>query len=497
MPGDAHRDVPDVALTSSTHDGYLVAMNGELYVIGGTSAATPSLGGLMVLVGQKSGGRLGNANPALYALAAKQSSGGAPVFHDITSGNNTVPGVTGYSAAAGYDLATGLGSVDASLLVNHWNDVSVPTPALQLNESAASLSFLQGSSSTVTLDVAVSGGFNAVVSLSANTLTAGLTASFAPASLAAPGSGAATLKVSAASGMAPGSYDLLITATGGGVSQTAPLTVTILQNCTYSINPSSASLSAAAGSYSFAVTTQSGCTWAAATTTNWIALAGGTPGNGSGKVTYSVALNNSGSTRTAAISAGGLAFTVTQAAASAVFVLNPTSANFPVTGGTGSIAIAATPSSASWIAFSNASWISITGATSGTGSKMVTYTVSSNSSGGARSASLTIAGLTFAVSQAGATSCSYQISLSPITSGLKGFVGSVSVTTSAGCQWTAASNASWLAITSGSSGSGSGTVSYLAAPNTATSSRNAVLTVAGFTIDLTEASASRTAIVIL
>jgi len=125
------------------------------------------------------------------------------------------------------------------------------------------------------------------------------------------------------------------------------LTVTILPNCSHSITPASASVSTAAGSYSFAVTTQTVCTWTSATTANWIALPTGTLGNGNGKVTYAVA-NNAASTRTGAINVGGLAFTVTQAAASAVFVLNPTSEAFPVTGGIGSIAISATLSSASW-----------------------------------------------------------------------------------------------------------------------------------------------------
>jgi pseudomonalisin len=42
------------------------------------------------------------------------------VFHDITAGNNSVPGVTGYAAGPGYDLATGLGSVDANVLASSW-----------------------------------------------------------------------------------------------------------------------------------------------------------------------------------------------------------------------------------------------------------------------------------------------------------------------------------------------------------------------------------------
>ncbi|HYK17749.1 MAG TPA: hypothetical protein VEV37_06995, partial [Bryobacteraceae bacterium] len=68
-------------------------------------------GGLMSLAVQKAASRLGNANPVLYALAANQASAGTTLFHDVTSGNNSVPGQTGFSAGAGYDLVTGLGSV--------------------------------------------------------------------------------------------------------------------------------------------------------------------------------------------------------------------------------------------------------------------------------------------------------------------------------------------------------------------------------------------------
>ena len=61
---------------------------------------------------------------ALFAGNRQLAAGGSAVFHDITSGNNGVPGVTGFNAGTGYDLATGLGSVDANLLVNHWTDAS-------------------------------------------------------------------------------------------------------------------------------------------------------------------------------------------------------------------------------------------------------------------------------------------------------------------------------------------------------------------------------------
>ena len=122
VPADGRRDVPDVSLTAASHDGYIIGLHGGLAVVGGTSAAAPAFAGLMGLVVQSAAARQGNANSKFYALAGKQAAGGALVFNDTTSGNNGVPGLAGYNATPGYDLATGLGSVDANVLVTHWAD---------------------------------------------------------------------------------------------------------------------------------------------------------------------------------------------------------------------------------------------------------------------------------------------------------------------------------------------------------------------------------------
>jgi hypothetical protein len=130
VPDDGKRDVPDVALTASfLYDPYLLVYRGALAYGGGTSASAPAFAGMPVLLnhylvarGAQRKAGLGNLNQMLYALA--QTSPEA--FHDITSGNNMVecqvgsPDCTsefiGYSAGAGFDLATGLGSVDLANL---------------------------------------------------------------------------------------------------------------------------------------------------------------------------------------------------------------------------------------------------------------------------------------------------------------------------------------------------------------------------------------------
>jgi uncharacterized protein (TIGR03437 family) len=134
VPADGARDVPDVSFAASPdHDGYLVVINGKVGIIGGTSAATPVFAGIVTLLnhylvsnGTISKAGLGNINPTLYGLARSTTN----VFHDVTLGNNIVPckvgtlncttGTMGYSTTAGYDLVTGLGSVDAFNLASSW-----------------------------------------------------------------------------------------------------------------------------------------------------------------------------------------------------------------------------------------------------------------------------------------------------------------------------------------------------------------------------------------
>jgi subtilase family serine protease len=225
VPADGKRDVPDVSLSAAGHDGYLMYQSGGLYVVGGTSASSPSFAGAMALVIQHTGARQGNANTAFYSLASKQRAGGASVFHDITSGNNSVPGLTGFGATTGYDQATGLGSIDASVLVSHWSDATA-TPSFHASASSTSLSVTAGSNGSLSLNVAVSGAFNAAVAFSVTGLPSGISATFTPATLPAPGSGASTLKLTATSLAKAGTYSVTVSATSGTTKQPIGLSIT-------------------------------------------------------------------------------------------------------------------------------------------------------------------------------------------------------------------------------------------------------------------------------
>jgi len=228
VPADGKRDVPDVSLSAAVHDGYLIFMNGENLVCGGTSAASPSFAGLMALVVEKTAARQGNANPVFYSLANDQRFGGAAVFHDVKVGNNSVPGVTGFSAVAGYDLASGLGSVDGNLLVSHWKDAA-GAAAVHLSVSSSAVSVVRGGAGAkVSARVSLSGGFDAPVALTVKGLPAGVSATLAPAALAAPGAGTSVVSLTASSTAKPGRYTTTVSAAGGsGVAQNAVVSLTV------------------------------------------------------------------------------------------------------------------------------------------------------------------------------------------------------------------------------------------------------------------------------
>ncbi|HET9793700.1 MAG TPA: S53 family peptidase [Thermoanaerobaculia bacterium] len=134
VPADGKRDLPDVSLAAATHDGYFVFQgdNGGGATIGGTSAASPAMAGIMALIVQKAGARQGNANRGFYPLASAQSAGSGPaVFHDVVSGDSDLVGLAGGKCGPGFDLVTGLGSVDAFALANAWESLpreTIPPP---------------------------------------------------------------------------------------------------------------------------------------------------------------------------------------------------------------------------------------------------------------------------------------------------------------------------------------------------------------------------------
>jgi hypothetical protein len=169
-------------------------------------------------------------------------------------------------------------------------------------------------------------------------------------------------------------------------------------SCNYSITPASQSFPSAGGTSSVAVTAPAGCSWSAASGASWVTVTSGASGAGNGTVTYSVAPNSGASPRSATITIAGQAFTVTEVAGSCSSTLAPSGKGFTPQGGSSSVVVTA---SCAWTASSGASWITITAGSSGTGNGTVFYSVAANATVSSRVGTLSIAGQTFTVMQAG------------------------------------------------------------------------------------------------
>jgi subtilase family serine protease len=211
VPNNNSRYIPDVSFLAG--DGFVSALwtvcdnstqssgnttvtedcsvdsSGNFYFdgVGGTSAATPTFASILALVVQKTGLRQGQAAPVLYSLF--NSGNAASVFHDVTTGNNSVPCTlttyntadcltdsvgslfeSGYDTNAGYDLATGLGSVDATALVNNWSNASaLLTPTLTITPSSTEIA----PSQSFTVAVTVAGASGSATPTGSVTLSTG------------------------------------------------------------------------------------------------------------------------------------------------------------------------------------------------------------------------------------------------------------------------------------------------------------------------------------
>jgi subtilase family serine protease len=115
------RGVPDVSYNAALISSILIyesfdpTVSPGYTLIGGTSAATPQWAAIDAIANQADG-NLGFLTPRLYQIYDNKAAY-ALAFHDITAGNNTWDGITGYSAAPGWDAATGLGTPDVHNLV--------------------------------------------------------------------------------------------------------------------------------------------------------------------------------------------------------------------------------------------------------------------------------------------------------------------------------------------------------------------------------------------
>jgi len=224
-----YRNGPDVAAEANfdfyvCHDG--ICQTGY----GGTSFAAPMFAGYLALANQQAIANgvpaPGFINPTIYPLGL--SGGYAAAFHDITSGSNGFPAVTGY------DLVTGWGSPNGPGLINALTGPQGPSFTLTANPNA--LTIQQGSQGTSTITVVPAGGFNGSVTLSASGLPSGVTAGFNPN----PTTTTSTLTLTVGAGAATGTTTVTIGGVSGSLSAQTTIQLTVTASGpVVSFNPTS------------------------------------------------------------------------------------------------------------------------------------------------------------------------------------------------------------------------------------------------------------------
>ena len=481
--------------TGSGAVSFRVAANG-----GGGRSGTITIAGLLFTVAQAGG------TPCTYAIAPRGQSataaGGAGAI-TVSAGATcswtaltTSPWITVTSgatgtgnASVGFSVAPNTGAARTATITIAGEVFTVDQAAAQatpcvyaINPSSESVASTAGPGSPVGVATASHCAWTASSNASWISITSGASGS---------GNGAVGFSVTANTGAAR-TGTLTIGTETFTVNQAAASSTPA--PCAYSITSTSESVGAAAGTGSpVSVSTNSGCTWSATSNASWISITSGANGSGSGSVVFGVT-ENTGADRTGTLTIAGQTFTVNQAAGTATscaFSITPTNESVVATAGAGSPVNVSTPSGCTWSATSNASWITITSGASGNGDGSVRFSVSANT-GAARSGTLTIAGQTFTVNQAQAstgTPCAYSITPTNQSVAATTSTGNrLNVSTASGCTWTASSNASWISITSGASGNGNGSVEFSVVANTG-SARSGTLTVAGHTFTVNQAAA--------
>lgn len=384
------------------------------------------------------------------------------------SGNGTVGFVA--SANAGAARIGGIAVADRILVVTQAAvsapqcTYAIPTPSVNVSATAG----------TTTASVQAASGCSWTAASNASWLAV-------TGASVGSGNGSVTITVSANTGAARNGTVTIagqsFTVNQAGVSVPVPCGAV-------SFNPSSATLPAAGGAGpSIAVNAGAGCPWTASTATSWLTITQGASGSGNGVVLFS-ATANTGNVRTGSLTIGGQTFAVTQPGSCATSI-NPSSQSLPATSGTGTAIAVSAAGGCNWTATTGASWITITGGASGSGNGNVTFTFTANT-GSSRVGTISIGTQAHTVTQAG--TCATTIApASQSASAAGGDATSITVTSPAGCNWTATPSQSWLTITSGASGSGNGAVAFKVGPNTGPA-RSATITIAGQTHTVNQAN---------
>jgi len=255
--------------------------------------------------------------------------------------------------------------------------------------------------------------------------------------------------------------------------------------CQLTVSSNHESVDGAGGDLSVNVrASATSCAWAASSSVPWISIVTGREGRGNGTVTFHVDAVT-GPPRTGNVTIGGQNVQVDQGTG-CNYAIGGDTFSLDAAGGDRQVAVTA-PTGCSWTAQSQAPWITITSAATGSGPGIVGFHVTP-ADGPGRSGTLIVAGRTITVTQTFATSaCTYAIAPSSLNVPASASGNAVQVEAGGGCAWTATSGVPWITIASGSSGSGRGQVQIAIAANEGTA-RSAAITIAGRSLTVAQAN---------
>jgi len=251
-----------------------------------------------------------------------------------------------------------------------------------------------------------------------------------------------------------------------------PFTIDQAAGCTFALASAAATVPAAGGPTSGAVQAGTGCTWTITNSAAWVSIASATSISGNGTAELTVAANT-GPARSGTVTIANRPFAINQASG-CQFQLNPLTGIFAAAGQPGSINVG-TAAGCEWAAESEADWLSITSARSGSGPGSVQVSAATNT-GPERTAGVRVGNQRFVATQL--TGCSYSIKPTSWGFPAAGAADWVWVTATPGCFWVATSQANWLSVTTGAAGYGSAITYFVVAPNYGPP-RQGTLTIAG------------------
>jgi hypothetical protein len=271
-------------------------------------------------------------------------------------------------------------------------------------------------------------------------------------------------------------------ASGSCGSSSETITTPSQPRCEVQAQAEHLAFAADGGASTVRISTNRECTWSVRSDAAWVSLTPPITGQGDGSVQFTVAANADPAARAAAMNVGEERLQVSQEGRRCEFQLSSTGESVDPAGGERTIQVSTSSPQCQWTAVSGVPWITIVSARENSGSGVVTLRVDP-AGGPPRTGAIVIAGQTVQVEQG--TGCSYAIGTAAFSLGSAGGARDVPVTAPAGCAWTAASDAPWITLASGGTGTGPGVVSFRVAA-TDGPARTGTLTVAGRVVTVTQ-----------